>query len=121
MDIEKIRSKITDIKKIYSNQNTSSVQFKGNIILAYTEAVLNKLTTIIHDTDNDKIIENIKLFIKNNWDLVKGSFLSYTAMPEDEITQLLLDLTEYVVEKDTKLSPISILMPNIACNSLFES
>ncbi|HEY2566851.1 MAG TPA: hypothetical protein VGH95_04005 [Candidatus Aquirickettsiella sp.] len=120
MGIEKIRAKITNIKKIYSEDpNTSSAQFTDGIVLAYTKAVLNKLNKFIHDTDSDKIIENIKLLLKENWDLVKGSLLSYTAIPEKEITQLLLDLTEYVVEKDANLAPISILMPNVFCDSLF--
>lgn len=119
MNIKTIQEFIQRQVAIYIEPD-ASVSFCDSIFLSYRFRIITQLKEIFQNYQNEEeLLKNLSLFLSNNWDLVKGSVLCYTALPENEITQLLCDVAQYIAQKHTDLAPIQILMPNIRCDSLF--
>ena len=111
-----------------------SISLLDKIRTSYAKWVLDQLIPIfapdvINDKQNKTILDNLELFLKQNWDLVKSTPCCYTAMPTDNITLLLCDIAAWVAEqknkrrdsKDNPVHAISLLMPSIALNSQLDA
>ncbi len=118
MLIKIIKEKINTIERdlLPQSEDLSDTQFKDAILLKYTWHVINSVKGILTQ-DNASRIENLKHFLKTNWELVKGSLLAYTALPMHPVTELLCDIAKYVAETEEPAA-IHFLMPGIACDSL---
>lgn len=98
---------------------------QSSVILSYSQRVSNTLVSIFSLSEKEAI-HGLEQFLKDNWTLVQGTMLSYTAIPQHDITQLLCDVARYVTGKknDAKLADeptfavIKLLMPTIATESL---
>src|SRR5471030_3254973 len=99
MRIKTIEEKINNIERnlLPLSEDLSGTQFKDAILLKYTWHVINGVKGILTQ-DNAFQIENLKHFLKTNWELVKGSLFAYTALPRHSVTELLCDVAEYVAE-----------------------
>ncbi|MES2141961.1 MAG: hypothetical protein V4471_03645, partial [Pseudomonadota bacterium] len=93
--------------------------FKEDILLKYSWRLINSLEGILNNNPEDDVVlkEALKHFLQDNWALVKGSLLAYTALPSHPITQLLCDVANYVAE-NTQSAAIGFLMPGVVCDSL---
>ena len=90
----------------------------------YFMHIKDKLSQIQHDTMEESVqITAIEKFLSDNWKLVKGNALCYTAIPTDIVTRALCSLAEFVsLEKNKQLpsnedlpcSALEILMPGLS-------
>ena len=99
-------------------QNTSVMQpftFKDSLHCAYRLKVAFNLLEALN-ADNRR--DSVKSILADNWRQVKGSSLSYTACPDDELTLMLSDTAECFASDHE--SAIHILMPDILTESLDE-
>ncbi|WP_029463641.1 hypothetical protein [Rickettsiella massiliensis] len=120
MKIKSIEQTINTIQSTYSPaENQSPTPIKQQLILNYIHRVTEKLTNIINQNKENRsaLADHFSLFLTENWSLVKGNLLSYTALPTHEITLLLCSIAEEVA-KIKNTSVIAILMPNINLDSL---
>jgi putative heme iron utilization protein len=119
----------TEIFKMHEDFNSSlqstaapqsSIPLKSKVINAYTLMVLNRLKNIFSaDKSPEEINTELKSFLTENWDLINGTMLAYTAMPEHDITKLLCSVAEFVSENGSKA--INLLMPTVNCASIVEN
>lgn len=102
---------------------------KEKLIKAYSLKVGKELADLLEKIKpqaEEQQLEALKNFLNKNWHFVQGSLLSYTALPQHELTLLLSGLAEYVVAMEKKkglstLRPIGvleILMPGLSLESL---
>lgn len=86
------------------------------IFLQYRRQVLEKLTTILKEKkDPTEIAAELKTMLSNNWELINGNLLSYTALPNDDLTLLLADVAEFTANNLEKkeLCALELLMPTV--------
>ncbi|STX88246.1 hypothetical protein [Legionella feeleii] len=88
--------------------------------------VLSDLEGLIRvESEPVKLASQLKGYLSAHWDLIKGTSLSYTALPEDGLTGLLVDIASFVAETiktsdDEPLYPLTVLMPTVAVESLVD-
>lgn len=118
--LTKIKARINNLKKTLLEPNKDA-QLLNRLILTYTQSVIKRLDFILCDDDPSTIINGFDSMLKENWELINASLLCYTALPDHNITQLLCDIAKYVsaYKRDERSAAINILMPTVACNSLF--
>lgn len=83
----------------------TSLQDKVEIV--YSLQVLEKLDEILgNDSDNpDELVNQLEQFLSDNWDLIKGTSLCYTALNSADITLFLCDIAEWVADEKNKREP----------------
>lgn len=98
-------------------------------LCVYQKKVLGELEKIFFkETDLNKLVQALKNFLTKNWYFINysgsiiGSYLSYTALPKQDLTILLCDLATFVKEnthdnQDKNFCALTILMPTISLES----
>ena len=82
-------------------------------------SILDACDAFDRNRDESVLLSTLETILSNNWDLVKGTALSYTSLPKDPSTQLLCDVATFVAQKKATPSPaILLLMPGISVDSL---
>ena len=71
----------------------------------------------MRDTPVDKRDEAIEAFLKMNWDRINGTCLSYTALPDSDVTALLCDLANALPKQGSR-GVVSYLMPTVSTESI---
>ena len=89
--------------------------FKGQLICKYQLELLSRLETALNAENPSEVL---KKELAQNWKLVKGTFLSYTSMPEDDVTTLLCDIAESISDEENH--PFKILIPGVNPDSAKE-
>ena len=126
MSLSQIRNFIDQLKTTYGHQ-VQSTSLRKKCIAAYYQKVLGQLDAILGtNKDEQVILTKFKQFLTENWLLVNGTLLSYTALPDSEITHLICDVAQYVVDETNKtqletVEPLGIvktLMPTVNTDSL---
>tara|TARA_R110002110_G_scaffold390102_1_gene602938 strand:- start:3981 stop:7088 length:3108 start_codon:yes stop_codon:yes gene_type:complete len=90
--------------------------FKEKLFCTYQLKLFINLAEASQEDDPNTAIEKI---LKENWDLISGTCLSYTALPEDESTLLLCDIAEHIGEQNGKPA-LKVLIPTIAITSIHD-
>jgi hypothetical protein len=99
--------------------------FQFKVLKAYSTQVTSKLLTILNG-DPSRLLPDLETFLNENWELVKHSPLTYTALPNHEITTLLIDVAKFLVDKKKELSPtesfsvLTALMKGITVDSALD-
>jgi hypothetical protein len=80
--------------------------------------VCQKLLQILKDASSEEQLnKTLENFLKERWDSgkapVKGTFLSYTSIPDAEVTNICCWVAEYLYEKNPKRSALSFLIPTL--------
>src|SRR3989344_4884595 len=100
-----------------------NLSLKDELIVQYNTTTLDKLFTAFQkeekEKDPEQLVKTLESFFQENWALINGTALCYTALPDSAITHLLCDIAIYVAEQEKK-SPIPVLMPTI-CTDHFAS
>lgn len=128
MRIEILKETIASLKSKYGSSKSASLLDK--ILTRYCNSVLNELTRIIKlaeekKTEKEKLPETLTQFLKQNWELVQGTSLCYTAIPNEEITLLLCDVATFIAsQKESTIGDhaepihaIKLLMPSVVVES----
>lgn len=91
----------------------------------YQNNVLEKIKAILQQPrDEQQLFKNLEDLLATNWQLISGTALSYTALPDDKITLLLCDIAGLLAQysrKNENKSVINFLMPTVAIESLSDS
>lgn len=91
------------LKEYYQHSNPSG--FANQSICAYALKIISQFP------NNER---DLSQFLNENWQLVKGSFFSPTAIPNELITYFLCNVAQHVDAKN----PLSQLMPGISVESV---
>lgn len=122
LNITKLKEQVAILQRKY--QTPKSEALKDKILYAYRKRVVTELESILQDTTNPMLVADLEELLETNWHLIKGTMLSYTALPDDELTELLIDIAQYVADsrinavslfenKDEIFSALWILMPTL--------
>ena len=111
---EKIRALQGEYERIPMTES-----LRERALVVYTRVMLGELEAGIINEG----IDALKMALNNNWQLVNGTALSPTAIPEADITKLFCDVAEFVADEYNKTNPVRIaaiqlLMPSITVESI---
>jgi hypothetical protein len=91
--------------------------FREALIFDFSKKVFDEINGLIQtETEELDLRRSLKTTLKNNWIKIQSTFLCYTAIPWDDITRFMCELAELL--SDDAISPISLLMPDIALDSI---
>lgn len=126
--------KIPEISVVNTSNDSNKIRFLDKVILTYRKKVLNGLKTILNQALKENpegelknyVADKLQNFLKENWTLINGSCLSYTALKDEktsslyDITELLLEVAQAILDyrQDKSLSLLSLLMPGVCLESL---
>ena len=110
MTIEQLREMTKNLTVLYAGEVNTS--FREQLHRKYKQEVLRQLNQILHN--NEGSITQLTQFLNQNWSIIKSSSLCYTALPDDDITHLLVDVAQFVADNTATRNAISILMPTLA-------
>ncbi len=123
--------KLTELSTLIANipdiNADETIKLKDNLVLNYQASVKKSLNEILESQDNDEQkYSALESFLEENWELIKGSLLSYTSIYNTEITKALCKAAESICDfKNSKLEaksepfvPLQFLMPGIELFSL---
>lgn len=89
------------------------------VIQAYRNKVLEQVDDILNRDTGEVRLTGLEAFLADNWRRVNGRQLSYTALPDSDVTKLLCDIAYYVQAnkprrlKDETKGVINYLMPTV--------
>lgn len=85
----------------------------ADLLAAYRWRVINAVAAILaENTTLPEIANRFAAFLSENWALVNGTLLCYTALPKDSVTLFLCKIAEFVAVH-TQRPAITILMPTV--------
>ncbi len=130
-NIDELLTTISTLKLLYCSSDLSDDDLpndiKGMLYFSYFQTVLTSTEVILSNFNSmseDVLITRLEKFLAKHWDIIKGTALSYTALPESDITKLLCDIGELVVASKIKAGEncniVSVLMPTIITESAFD-
>lgn len=114
--------KIAEIKATllqWQDPNLPVVSMKDKLCEAYQARAKAVLLQILETPHLDVMFSHLETYLKQQWDLIKGTCLCYTSIPEAKITrlsgQIAILLCEYKNQYlvDKPVTPIELLMPGI--------
>ncbi|MFT4059129.1 MAG: hypothetical protein QM652_06230 [Legionella sp.] len=99
---------------------------RERVFLAYATKTLNELKKLAQGNADD-LANKLEKYLKQHWERINGTFVSYSSIPENEVTHLLLDAAIFTAqqlnENTRKKSPvgaINVLMSTVNTVSLSE-
>ncbi|MFA5959560.1 MAG: hypothetical protein WC785_03515 [Tatlockia sp.] len=93
--------------------------FHARLYSAYRARIVSELAIAFAKEDENKRLEALTACLATNWNHIKGTFLSYTALPTDELTLLLCDIACYVAKEknEPSINALTVLMPTVCGES----
>lgn len=115
MPVPTLTSLLTELNRLQQRRTPQTTTLHDKLYEAYRTETLDKLDTLLN-TGNPKL-QKTGEFLAKNWTLINGTLLSYTALPNDDLTKLLIEVAKYVKQhskeyRDTPL--LKLLMPTVA-------
>jgi hypothetical protein len=112
VQFQDVQTLFESLESLFENYEPSIV-LKDKVLVRYIQWVIRNLKPIMeetHDTEMEVVKQKFKDFLGENWDLVKGSMLSPTAIPNADVTKLLSALAMFLDNNN----PLSLLMTDIS-------
>src|ERR1700733_3231424 len=78
-----------------NDQYLQAESLQERVSLAYRQKTLEELRRQL-EGNSELLIPGLKDFLAKNWKIINGTVLSYTALPNDELTLLLCGIAELV-------------------------
>ncbi len=131
MRIQTIKDRSRNLAAQYAALDVETASLREKTVMIYKKtksAQLNALLTE-NETNESDLISALESHLTENWSLIQGTSLCYTALPNDEMTQLLVDIAQHIADEkkrftpeadETARTPIHLLMPTIALESARE-
>ena len=123
----KLTELLTVVESIPNICLNEAVKLKDEVIIEYQLHVRSKLKKILNSKDSDENkYSALEDFLKDNWEIIKGTLLSYTAIYNNDATQALCKAAELICYfKNSKLNsqslpfvPLQFLMPDVELESI---
>jgi len=119
MNAPELKTLISSLNKRYLAM-TDPPSLQEYVRMAYGKMVLSSLDRIFTEHTGKppaELFHALEVFLSTNWSLTKGTSVSYTAIPTDEVTCLLCDVAQFVAT-ETQQNPLQLLMPTVSLESL---
>ncbi len=122
MTIEEIREKVLQLRDHYA-QLPVPVHLRDKAMVVYCQRTLAGLDAVLRKPEGE-LVKALKDFLFTHWRFVNGTALSPTAIPEADITQLLVEISEFVAEEinqeqpESPVSAIALFMPTVTIESI---
>ena len=119
MTIDDIRQAAQDLKANYALMRVSYL--KDKVLMAYSHHVLDNILSVLSHTEEtpDRIAAALQSMLAENYALVNGTAVCYTALPEHDITRLLCNIAHFIAD-EKKSNRVEVLMPGISLESCHE-
>lgn len=110
---------VKDLSKVYTRLKKEEPflkSLKEKTIHAYSSKIVEKIDLLLSSSHNKTLeqeMNDFKVFFEDNWLLIKGTLLSYTKLALHDISILLRELAQQIVETANKNSDSSILQIQI--------
>ncbi len=118
---------LTALKQAVSSFNhpkerSENASLRDKIIIKHTKTIIHDIHTIInnHGSDESKIASDLKQYLSDVWDIVNGTTLCYTAIPEADVTNLICKVAEYISNHAVKeqsdaqgIDIVKLVMPTV--------
>ena len=92
---------------------STATNLREEIQAAESQRELAQLNAIL-DGPNEELETKLTNFLSERWDMVKGTYLSYTSIPDSEISKACCAVANYLgAASNDELTPLSLLMPTI--------
>lgn len=78
LTLKTIKRKITSLKKQYIDKQADDADLQSKVELAYSRLVLKELELIFRQNKGSDLISALGKFLKEHWDLVKGTAVKKT-------------------------------------------
>lgn len=106
------REKLAVLRGEESNQENKEVDFASRLRIAQYEKLLIDLCALCEENAQIDAYA-ISDFLASTWDRFKGSYFSYTSIPDAPTTKLCLALAKQLHEKDPSKGVYQYLMPTL--------
>tara|TARA_R110000868_G_scaffold160854_4_gene390649 strand:- start:8350 stop:10491 length:2142 start_codon:yes stop_codon:yes gene_type:complete len=124
----KLSKELSDIKELLQNlpiiPDSDALLLKEKVINVYNQKIKNSLSKLLKSIDDSEDeIQELQNFLTENWNFTKGTALSYTALPNGDVTHLMCKIANIVckpLEEGQKKTMFAIqaLMPGVNFESL---
>lgn len=116
---ERIQETLQNLAMLAPQTDTDSIEMKA--YKAYVVSVKEQLSAL-SELNESELPSQLEAFFTKNWELVKGSFLCYTAIPNDMVTKALIGLADTLCEESNRLledndapkTSLELLMPGLS-------
>lgn len=111
---------LTETTQIQFARLNSAKNWRETVYQSYRKETLHELNLLL-TSQNPDLATKLADFLAKKWTLINGTLLSYTALPDDELTTLFINIAKYVKQNSPiyRSWPIlTILMPTVAVESL---
>src|SRR3990167_1758333 len=121
--LEALKAAVDAVRPCIDITQVDSLQDK--IFLTNRQKTSHELLQILNlRVDFAELFKNLKEFLSKQWDLIRLNLLSYTSLPEDDLTRILCIIAEIVAAAASELDPqrkycaLEFLMPTVALESI---
>lgn len=135
LPMSELLKKLKELQKIAPH---TEMDLQTRIFWAYRQKTLAELLPILQETLVDFQINTLTQFLAENWRLIKGTLLCYTAIPDSDVTLLLCDIAQFIEKEsnDKKLNSnnsddknsntqelcaLQLLMPGLSVESILDT
>lgn len=100
------------------NQAPLPDRLKSKLLSGYSKKILADLIKLFAgDHTEENLYKEIRTYLAENWQLIKGGSLSYTATPKHPVTSILTQLACEVAIQSGEPNVLPILMPGLCLES----
>lgn len=113
MNLSEINALVLAIEYEFFPEQLNLIDYVFNAYNQYICECFERLFQL--QLSKNDLISQFETILKNNWDLIKGTAMCYTALPDGQVTQLLVGVAKYLEQEssDSK-SAFEYLMPGVA-------
>lgn len=129
--IDTLKAKTIALQIVDGMQVSSIPSLQARVVSAYHKKTLAGLLAILEAPAAEQLTQ-LETFLRENWALIKGTALCYTAIPTDSVTKLMCDVARYIVETKPGLAitaaassedsaahaVLGVLMPGLSLDSI---
>ena len=120
MKLFEIKTRSTQLSSFCDYENTGLVTTIFNHYYTHLELKFQHLFSTFRE--RNFLNQQLCKILKDNWKMIKGTGLSYTAVPDDEITKIMIGISIYLSEQANYLEthPLQLLMPGVNFESIHD-
>src|SRR3990167_1327232 len=127
-----LKEQLRQLKTQYDSLScNSSDNLQYRVLLAYSKKISTSLMEafIQFDENSPEFIACLENVLNENWKLIQGTMLCYTALPNHDLTSIVCDIAQMVADyknqnklEDTPpIGVINILMPGLSTQAIMEN
>jgi hypothetical protein len=117
MNLPEIKTKALSLSGFHFETNI----LKELVLEAYYKDLQSKFEELFSKfRDIEYLISSFKEILEENWELIKYTGLSYTALPNNRVTQLMIGIAIYISNHEPDTHPMTLLIDNFLRSKQFD-